>query len=169
MTSLLLCYVITTYFLFIWLFGGSYYRVHSFIILLSSVLNLCFQLPESTNITEYVFNRNVAVLWDGATAFILTMFLVVDKLAWKQALLLAFATLCHIMIIYDITIASSLLSLFFYNYYDELIITVGLLQMTVSSNGINTSFHNIWTIVRRCSSDNRGYSKSGATSNVREV
>jgi len=143
MGSIDLNYVIAVYFLLILLFGGSQSRIHSAIIFLSSALNVMFQLPESTDLASYVYNRNVFVLWDGITAFILTMFLVFDRIAWKQALLLAFATLCHFMIIYDLTIASSWFSLFFYNYYDELIITVGLTQMAISYNGINTALRTV--------------------------
>ena len=108
---------------------------------------------------EYIYNRNVSVLWDGATALILSMFLVFDKLAWKQALLLAFATLCHIMIIYDLTIASSIFSLFFYSFYDELIITIGILQMMVSYDGLITALGSIRKSISGAVSDIRSYSQ----------
>jgi len=148
------------YFLLILLFGGSQSRIHSAIIFLSSALNVMFQLPESIDLSSYVYNRNVFVLWDGATAFILTMFLVFDKLAWKQALLLCFATLCHIMIIYDLTIASSSFSTFFYNYYDELIITVGFTQMLVSINGIIAALRSLQQHIYRLNTISCGYSQS---------
>jgi len=148
MLSLDLIYVMAVYFLLILLFGGAENRVHSAIILLSSALNVTFQLPEPTDLTSYIFNRNVFVLWDGITAFMLTMFLIFDRVAWKQALILCFATLCHLMIIYDLTIASSWFSQFFYNYYDELIITVGLTQMAISYNGIYTALRTIRKFVR---------------------
>ena len=106
------------------------------------------------NNDEYLFNRNVFVLWDGVTAFILTMFLVFDRLAWKQALALSFATLCHIMLIYDLTMTSTLFSSFFYEYYDGLIITVGLTQMAISYNGFYTALRTIRKFVRRLDVDN---------------
>ena len=79
------------------------------------------------------------ILWDGVTAAILSLFLFFDKIAWKQAVLLSVATLCHAMIVIDLTIQSTWFSLFFYNYYDELIILVGVSQMAVSHNGIYTA------------------------------
>lgn len=159
MTSFLLCYVLAAYFLFILAFGGGGNRVHAAIIFLASSLNVIFELPLSTNVAEYVHNRNVFVLWDGATALILAMFLAFDKIAWKQALLLAFATLCHIMIIYDLTIASSIFSLFFYSFYDELIITVGILQMMVSYDGFITALGRLQEFISWRSSDSRGFSE----------
>lgn len=81
-----------------------------------------------------------------------------DSNAWKQAFILGFATLVHTMVLLDLTITSNWFSLFFYNYYDELIITVGLLQLWVSSNGMvngitnlfrKTSRSILWLYVRR--------------------
>ena len=164
MTSFSLCYLIAAYFLVILVFGGSNNRVHAAIIFSASFLSVVFELPESTNLDEYIHNRNVFVLWDGATALILAMFLMFDKIAWKQALLLAFATVCHIMIIYDLTIASSIISLFFYSFYDELIITVGILQMMVSYDGFTTALGSIRKYISGISGDTRGYSSSNSTS-----
>ena len=146
---MILLYVITVYFLFISIFGGSCNRIHAVIIFLASALNILFQLPEANTLEQYVYNKNVFVLWDGATAFILTMFLVFDKSAWKQALILAFAVLCHIMIVYDLTISSSWFSVFFYNFYDELIIVAGILQLTVSYDGFTRSLNNLQGLLFR--------------------
>jgi len=121
-------------------------------------------LPESTDLASYVYNRNVSVLWDGATALILAMFLVFDKVAWKQALLLAFATLCHIMIILQLTEAPSIFSLFFYSFYDELIIIVGILQMMVSHDGLITALGRLQDYIPRLTFNNRGYSASVSSS-----
>lgn len=142
MSSLNLVYIIAAYFLFILIFGGKRNRIHAAIIFTSSALNIMFQLPLAENAEQYIYNRNVFILWDGATALILTMFLLFDKEAWKQALLLAFATLCHTMIVYDLTIASSFISVFFYTWYNELIITVGILQMAISHNGLISALRN---------------------------
>lgn len=159
MSSFSLCYILAAYFFIILIFGTENNRVHAAIIFWASLLNVMFILPESINLTEYIHNRNVSVLWDGATALILSMFLIFDKTAWKQALLLAFATLCHIMIIYDLTIASSIFSLFFYSFYDELIITIGILQMMVSYDGITAALGNIRKSMAGAVGDIRSYSQ----------
>jgi hypothetical protein len=164
MTSFSLCYLIAAYFLFILLFGGDRYRIHAAIIFSASALNVMFELPGSTDLASYVYNRNVSVLWDGATALILVMFLVFDKVAWKQALLLAFATLCHIMIILHLTDASSIFSLFFYSFYDELIITVGILQMMVSYDGLITALSRLQEYISRLAFNSMGYSASTSSS-----
>ncbi len=143
MTSLILCYVIAAYFLFIVIFSDSEYKVHATIIFLSSSLNIYFTLPQSTNITEYIYNRNLSILWDSVTMLILVAFIAFDRVAWKQALLLSFATLCHIMIICHLTIGQSMFSLFFYSYYDELVIMVGILQIMVSYNGFIAALRSI--------------------------
>jgi len=146
-------YLLAAYFFTI-LCAASGYRVHAFIILVASIIGI--SIPES----DFFKETNTAIILDAITAFTLTMFLVFDRLAWKQALLLCFATLCHIMIIYDLTIASSWFSLFFYNYYEELIITVGLLQMLVSWNGIYTALRNIRDYIFGVNSSDWSYSES---------
>jgi hypothetical protein len=155
MSSFSLCYIIAAYFLFILIFGGRGNRIHAAIIFLASALNVIFELPESTNLSEYVYNRNVFILWDGVAALILSMFLLFDKTALKQALLLAFATICHGMIVYHLTIAPSLFSLFFYSFYDELIVVVGILQIMVSYDGVITAFSNAKEFISRSISYSR--------------
>lgn len=143
MNSLDLSLIIAVYFLFIIVFSRGKNRIHAVIIFIASTLNVLFQLPISENTEQYIYNRNVFVIWDGITAVILTMFLFFDRLAWKKALILSFAVLCHSMIIYDITISSSLFTVFFYNYYDELIIMIGLAQMMISYDIFIRSLRNI--------------------------
>jgi len=93
-------FVMAIYFFIVLCFSKGY-RIHSIIIVLYCLVGI--YMPESNFIKE----TSTAILIDGVTAFTLTMFLFLDRLAWKQALLLAFATVCHIMIIYDLTIAST--------------------------------------------------------------
>ncbi len=143
MQSFNLMYVIAIYFFIILVFSESKYRFHSAIILTFTILNICFDQPEATNDAEYIFNRGVNLLWDGVTALVLTKFLMFDKLACKQALLLAFAVLCHTMIIYDLTVQPSFVSSVFYSCYDELIIAIGILQMVISSDGISSALRGI--------------------------
>jgi hypothetical protein len=162
--SFSLCYLLVAYFLFILCFGGGNNRIHAAIIFLASALNVIFELPASTDLASYIYNRNISVLWDGATALILAMFLIFDKGAWKQASLLAFATVCHIMIICHLTIAPSIFSLFFYSFYDGLIITIGILQMMVSYDGLTSAFRNVREYLPRDSCGNWRYSSSDSTS-----
>ena len=121
----------------------------------ASILNLSFQLPIATDSESYIYNREIFTLLDGALALLMTMFLKLDKAAWKQALLLAFATLCHIMITLSIKNAHAG---FFYTWYDELIITVGLLQMMVSYDGFISALSNLQELLLRTYHYfNRGY------------
>jgi len=143
--SFIFMYVIAAYFFIILVLGESRYRVHSAIILLFTVLNIVFELPESTNDFEYVSNRAINIAWDGFAGLLMVCCLPLDKLASKQSLLFAFAVTCHCMIIYDLTITSSLLGSFFSVWYDELIIVVGILQIGVSYNGFTTAYNNaLW-------------------------
>ncbi len=134
------------YFLFIVVFGNKYNKIHAVIILLSCFLNILFPIEMAVDVKSYISNREVYTLLDGATALMLTMFLKLDKIAWKQALLLAFATLCHIMIILSIKQAHAG---FFYTWYDELIITIGLLQMMVSYDGLIGALSNLQELLLR--------------------
>ena len=134
--------VMSIYFFIIFCFGTGY-RTHSFIILVSCLIGL--SIPDIKGDVTEVFIRhvNTSILLEGVTAFSLAMVLFLDKLAWKQALLLAFATICHIMVLYNISVSSSFISLFFYNFYDELIILIGISQMAISYNGIITALRNL--------------------------
>ncbi len=134
------------YFLFIILFGNKGEKPHAVIIFLSCLLNIAIPLKESIDLSTYISNRSVYILLDGATALALTMFMMFDKTAWKQALLLSFATLCHIMIILSL---KNHHAGFFYTWYDELIIAVGLLQMMVSYDGFINALSNLQVLLLR--------------------
>ena len=112
-----------------------------------------FDLNTKEYLNAYIQKREFLVQFDAVFSLIISMFLRYDKNAWKQALLLSFATICHIMIIYDLSIYSSSFSNLFYLYYDELIITIGFLQMMVAYaalvNGINNSRRTLSTMLRR--------------------
>ena len=70
----------------------------------------------------------VSISWDGVSALIMTMFLTFDKKASSQAALLAFAVTVHTVVLWDQDIHSSFISSITYYWYDELIITIGLLR-----------------------------------------
>jgi len=137
--------LLTFYFLFISLFGEARVKKSAFIVFLSSALILCTAsydfsvLGYYLDTDEYIAGCKISILWDGVTVLILSKFLLKDSDAWKQWLLLAFATLCHCMITLYLSTDSSEVkeyTIFFYTWYDELIIIVGILQMAASYNGM---------------------------------
>ncbi len=137
--------LITFYFLFILLFGETRVKISAFIIFISSALILLTAsydfsvLGYYLDTDEYVAGCKISILWDGVVVLILSKFLLKDSDAWKQWLLLAFATLCHCMITLYLSTESSEVkeyTIFFYTWYDELIIIVGILQMAASYNGM---------------------------------
>lgn len=111
------------------------------------------------NSLNFEVTTNALIMIDGVTALIMTTILTKDRLAWKHALILSFAVLCHIMILLNLKTQSAG---FFYTWYDELIILVGLLQMGVSYNGFITSFSNLQKLLSRfmlyCHSFSKGLS-----------
>lgn len=82
---------------------------------------------------SYKKSVEIALLIDGATALIMISILLLDKVASKHAMILAFAVSCHVVVLLSIKGESYG---FFYNWYDELIITVCLLQIMVTFNGM---------------------------------
>ena len=148
---------------FIILCFGSGKRCHSFFILLSCIIGMQIPIATDYSFEEFIKGINISVLIDGLTALSLSMILFLDKLAFKHVILLSFATITHIMVIYDTTIESSYFSLFFYSYYDELIITIGLLQMAVSYDGLRGACVNLYRITQGILDwsryDNSGVSK----------
>lgn len=142
------------------LFSNKNYFLCSVIILLSCISNiLIVDVFSLTEPMSYIDEKGFFIKLDGLTALILTAFYFMDKLALKMSLLLAFSVLCHTMIIYDITIHSSFVSHLFYAWYDELIITVGILQMVISRDGITSSLRNIREHILRISFYTWCYSK----------
>ena len=133
MDSLNLVFIMALFFMFIAVFSDKAYR-SSAIILSASILVNIITIPvlHLDKNLSFIDVTGVLIYFDALTALILTYFMRKDKLAIKQAMLLSFATFCHIMIIYDLSIYSSSFSNLFYLYYDELIITIGLLQMMVA-------------------------------------
>ena len=135
--------VVMVIYFFIVLCFSKGYRSHSLIILISCFIGLMIPEAKNDTVEEFIRLVKVSVLIDGVTALSLSMLLLLDKPACKHVILLSFATVTHIMVIYDTTIESSYFSLFFYSYYDELIITVGLLQMAVSYDGLRSACVNL--------------------------
>ena len=126
-----------------------------------------FDISTKEYLNAYIQKREFLVQFDAVFSLIISMFLRHDKNAWKQALLLSFATFCHIMIIYDLSIYSSSFSSLFYLYYDELIIAIGLLQMMVAYaalvNGITNSRRALSTMLCRSNAYCHGIIKNIST------
>ncbi len=157
--------MIIVYMMVIWfsvlLFSKKDYFLCSIIILLSCISNIVVvDLLNLTLTMDYFEERGFLIKLDGLTAIILTALYYHDKLALKMSLLLAFSVLCHTMIIYDLTVHSSFFSNLFYSWYDELIITVGILQMVISRDGITSALRNIREHLLRFSFYTWCYSKS---------
>ena len=157
--AIFMMFVMAIYFFIILCFGTGY-RIHSFIILAACIIGLAIPEVKNDSVSEFIRGANTSMLLDGVTAFTLTMFLLFDRLAKYQAGLLVFATTVHFMLIWDVTISSSWFTLFFYTYYDELLITVGVLQIMVSHNGFIAALRNIREIVRSVGINNWSHSKA---------
>jgi hypothetical protein len=94
---------------------------------------------------DFVYGLDFAIKYDGATALIMTMLMGIDKRAWKYALILAFAVLCHSMILLHLITGSYFMwaiSKPFYLIYDELIIMSALLLLWVSRDGMAKGLNN---------------------------
>lgn len=143
--------IMAIFFLIILLFGKVEYKLHSLVIFTSSILAYFSSYDTSLILTDeqYIKDLTTSIEWDGATALIMTMFLSFDKKASKQAVLLAFAVSVHTVVLYEQNIYSLPINAFIYNWYDELIITIGLLQMMVSYNGFINAFSNLQSLLYR--------------------
>lgn len=143
--------IMAIFFLIILLFGKSEYKLHSLVIFASSILAYFSSYDATLILTDeqYAKDLTVSIEWDGVTALIMTMFLSFDKKASKQAVLLAFAVSVHTVVLYEQNIHSLPISALIYYWYDELIITIGILQMMVSYNGFINAFSNLQGLLYR--------------------
>lgn len=152
MLTISIAYLVAPFFLFIIILGDREYLPHAAILFLMAFTNILFvDVFKVLDPLSYIQSKEILIKYDGAIAIAMTMFLFKDKLALKQSLLLAFAVLCHTMILYKLTIHSSIISAFFYTWYDELIIMVGILQMVISRNGLISALRNVREHILRLS------------------
>lgn len=156
-----IAYLVAPWFLFIVVFGDIKHLPHATILFLMAAVNiLIVDVFGLTNPLDYAEEKYLLMWYDLSIALFMIVFIGVDKQAWKHALILAFAALCHFMIIYDLTINSSFASNVFYAWYNELIIMVGILQMAISKNGITNALSGIIGFISRSAGDSWRCSES---------
>ena len=128
-------YLTVVWFFIITVLGNKEYIISSLCILACVSVNIAWIKfsVDTGNAGDYIERKEFLIMLEGATALLMAMYLKRDKIAWIQASLLCFGMLCHIMLILSIKNSHAG---FFYNWYDELIIAIGLLQMVVSYNGL---------------------------------
>ena len=145
--------MVAVWFLFIALSCGKQYP-SAIVLFIASFINLIASIALGLfDSMTYLESLSVLIKYDGALALIMIALLYVDKAAWKHALILAFAVMCHSMIsLYLITDSSFLesVSFLFYEYYDELIILSALLQLWVSRDGMAKGIDNASRTLQSC-------------------
>jgi len=141
--------VLAIYFVFILLSGDSKYKKHAFVLVAYSAIYYFMPALDQSSLTykqSYMQDVNVSMMIEGATGFAMLLCLPLgDKLAKFQALILAFAVMCHVMVYCNLKGDPEWIQAIaygFYAFYDELIILVGLMQMAVSYNGFITAYNN---------------------------
>jgi len=72
----------------------------------------------------------------------MSLVFVLDKRSVKLACILIFAVLCHVVLIYHLTISSTFITKVLYVWYDELIIMAAILQLWVSRDGVGKGLDN---------------------------
>ena len=159
MLTIDVAYLVAPWFLFIIVFSDNKYLPHAAILFLMATVNILFvDVFGMVDALSYVESKYLLMWYDILIAIFMIVLLKIDKQAWKHALILAFAALCHFMIIYDLTIHSSFVSNIFHTWYDELIIMVGMLQMVISHNGLINALRNMRGFISRLTSDSRNCS-----------
>ena len=160
MLTIDVAYLVAPWFLFIILFGNNKYLPHATILFLMAFVNILFvDVFGMVDPLTYVESKDILMWYDIMVALIMITALRIDTLAWKHALILAFAATCHFMILYDLTVYPSFVSYLFYTWYEELIIMVGLLQMAISHNGLTNALGNARELILRLSFYTWCYSK----------
>ena len=143
MISLGLVHIIALMFVFTATFGNSEYRHGAIVVFIFSLVNI--MLAPFMRGLDYVQALEVLIKIDAITVLFLCLSYKFNKFSMQQAVLVAFATICHAMLLYELTISSNYISDLFYSYYDELIILVGVLQIMAAKDGIISAY----TRVRR--------------------
>jgi len=92
-------------------------------------------------------NRQLLRLY-GVFSMAFAMILLIDKKAKFIAALLCCAIFVQGMLIYDLQEESSWLSIFIYDYCDELIILIWLAMMVIAKDGLIRAFNSISLLLR---------------------
>ncbi len=155
---------VALWFFIILILSGFKYKLSSLVLFIFGVINILWVgRPEFFNNTgtyyeNYFAKKEFLIMFDGACALILSMISRYDKLAQRQSLIICFAILCHTMILLDYKLSIALYSQahplrivtgFFYNWYDELIIIMFLSQMWASYEGIFSALRNVQILLSR--------------------
>lgn len=155
---------ILVWFFIILVFAPVKYKLSSLIIVLFILINIAFigkpiQYDGSSDYyMQYFKNKEFLILLDGATAMALTMVLRLDKQAAIQAVIISFAILCHTMILFDYKLSLShyetthifrIVTGFFYNWYEEMIVTTLISQMAASHDGFTGALRNVQALLFR--------------------
>lgn len=165
-----LSYVLMVWFIFIFIgnalnessFNSKLVRSSLVMSVAWSFYSACFIFGIFDPLTYYEILQLI-ILIDSVTAFIILTNQFISRYSAKLSLTLAFAVLCHSMLLLYETTTSSEVKTFtigFYAYYDEFIATVGILQLLVSyDSGIKSGVSG-FTRSLRASQGNilRGYS-----------
>lgn len=161
MLTIDVAYLVAPWFLFIIVFGDIKYLPHAAILFLMAFVNILFvDVFGMVEPLTYNESKDLLMWYDILIGVVMVSVFSVDKIAWKHVLILAFAALCHYMILYDLTVHSSFVSDLFYAWYDELIIMVGILQMAISHDGLTNALSNARKHILRFSFYYRACSKS---------
>jgi hypothetical protein len=164
METIILTIIIAVVFLLVSIFGDYRYKWCSVIIFVSSLINIItyseikLDILSQAYMIEFLLEKERLIRLDGITAIALAF--AFARPAFKQAFLLAFATLCHTMVLYDLTNNSMQISLFFFNWYEELIVLTGLLQMAAAHDGITSALYGIREHLYRIRFGNHSFSKT---------
>jgi len=145
-----LVYFISVWFFILMLTGSDETKRSSFVLFLFTIVQM-FTFKEITQeygsneyLQSYIEELSLCISVSSLAGVSLTRILHLDELASKHALILVFATITHTMVLCDLTIRSSWFSLFFFDYYDVLIMIVGLLQIWISRNGMANGLINVF-------------------------
>lgn len=150
-------YVLGAIFLFIFISGDRQYKVHSFILLSYFILSIFIPELNKSALTygrDWIDQCFISLQIAGATSLALLIFLPLDKLNKYHWIILILTVVTHSMVTSYLEVRDRdhwvvIYGMYFYDYYDELIILTYLAMIGVSYNGLNTAYNNSLGAVQR--------------------
>ncbi len=130
------------WFLYLYLFADNVFKASSGLLALYWLLYVVIFINGSFDPLSYLDSIYYVICIDGVFAILILFYRYTDKNAARHAGILCFVILCHTVISLHLTSSHEyvkLLTVFFYNLYNELVILTMLLQIMVSKNGINSA------------------------------
>ena len=140
--------IVCAFFVFILLFGESRDRVHSFLVFVFSMAgwlspSITADYGTAQYVQQFEISRSISVLVLCFAAASFIPALALDKKAWMHASVFVVLILIEASVVHKLTAPHHVISNFLYIWYDEALIIISLIQISISYDAFSSSLRRV--------------------------